>query len=248
MDLQTAIKWKKKSKLFVSLAARPGKTGEKFYSALFEYHELDAEYLACECKDFAQDIRLVREHCAGASITMPFKQLVSQHTDRSESPNSAINTVVNYSGLLVGYNCDYLGLKEVLGNKLKDQTVVVLGDGAMAENVIMLSDQAHNIIQISRRKNNWDQRHTNCDVLINTTSIGMGTDQSPVDFINAHTVIDCVIGKTSLIQQAQEKNKQVVTGADIYQAQFKHQFKLYTHQEPDSATVSSVAKRVFSYV
>jgi shikimate dehydrogenase len=176
---------------------------------------------------------------------MPFKQLVSQHTDRSESPNSAINTVVNYSGLLVGYNCDYLGLKEVLGDKLKDQTVVVLGDGAMAENVIMLSDQAHNIIQISRRKNNWDQRHTNCDVLINTTSIGMGTDQSPVDFINAHTVIDCVIGKTSLVKQAQEKNKQVVTGADIYQAQFKHQFKLYTHREPDSAIVSSVAKRVF---
>jgi len=245
MNLQTAIKWKKKSKLFVSLAGRPGKTGENFYSTLFEYHNIDAEYIACECKDFLQDILLVREHCAGASITMPFKQLASQHIDRSESPNSAINTVINYSSLLVGYNCDYLGLKEVLGDRLKDQTVVVLGDGAMAENVIMLSNQACSVIQISRRKNNWDQRHTNCDVLINTTGIGMGTDQSPVDFINAHTVVDCVIGKTSLIRQAREKNKKVITGADIYQAQFKHQFKLYTHQEPDSAIVSLVAKRVF---
>jgi shikimate dehydrogenase len=245
MDLKTAINWKVKDKLFVSLAAKPGKTGETFYSTLFAHHHIDADYIACECTDLAEDIKLVRDHCAGASITMPFKQSVEKHIEMSRSPNSAINTVVNNTGFLTGYNCDYLGLKDILGDSLKDQTVIILGDGAMAENVLLLTQQAKQVIQVSRRKGNWHQRHRACDVLINATSVGMGTDQSPVEEINSRVVIDCVIGNTALSALALKNNLQLVTGSDIYQAQLKYQFRLYTQQDPDPEMVSLVAKRVF---
>jgi shikimate 5-dehydrogenase len=59
-------------------------------------------------------------------------------------------------------------------------------------------------------------------------------------------VVDCVIGPTKLIDLARRGNKQTITGAEIYVAQFKHQFKIYTGQEPDTVVVEQVAKDVFN--
>ena len=117
----------------------------------------------------------------------------------------------------------------------------------MSENAYLLCKDAK-ITSVSRRKGTWHLRNTLCNVLINTTSIGMGTDESPVDYINAETIIDCVIGNTKLINSAKSMGARVISGAEIYKAQFKHQFKCYTNQEPDSAVVAAVAKQLFNYV
>lgn len=241
MNIQTAIDQQTKSKLFVSLAAQPGSTGRKFYTALFEHYKIDAEYVACLCTDLAADMELVREHCDGASITMPYKQQVINYIDHAVD-SSAINTVVNDSGILIGYNCDYYGLSDTIAPLLSDKKVVILGNGAMAKNVATIAKDA---VLVSRA--NWDQRYTTADVVVNATSIGMNTNESPLDSVNhVNTVIDCVIGSTELIRLARSSNKSYVAGADIYISQFKHQFKLYTGIEPDAAVVASVAKEVFN--
>lgn len=242
MNIQTAINWQHTAKLFVSLAARPGKTGEQFYNTLFKHHGIDAEYVACECTDLAADMKLVRENCAGASITMPYKKQVEKYIDMSWSHFTPINTVVNDNGFLRGYNCDLMGLKDVLADRIKDKTVVLLGNGAMAENVLDLCSNNY-VFQIQR--SNWHERHHQADVLINATSIGMGTDESPVDSTTADLVVDCVIGRTKLIRDADHAGRQTITGADIYVAQFKYQFELYTGQKPDPDVVKLIAKRVF---
>jgi shikimate dehydrogenase len=242
MKLSDAIAWQHADKLFVSLAAIPGKTGETFYNTMFKHHNINAEYVACECTDLKADMELVREHCAGASITMPFKKQVEQYLDVDRSNYMPVNTVVNRNKLLLGFNCDYLGLSEVLLGKIKDKSIVLLGDGAMAQNVKTLCKE-NNIYQVQR--DNWYLRHNPADILINATSVGMGTDESPVDNINADLVVDCVIGNTKLIKDAQAKGKQTITGADIYIAQFKYQFRLYTDQYPDEDVVKLIAKKVF---
>jgi shikimate dehydrogenase len=242
MKLSDAIAWQHADKLFVSLAAKPGKTGETFYNTMFKHHNINAEYVACECVDLKADMELVREHCAGASITMPFKKRVEQYLDMDRSNYMPINTVVNRDKFLLGFNCDYLGLDEVLADKIKDKNIVLLGDGAMAQNIQVLCKE-NNIYQV--RRNNWYSRHNPADILINTTSIGMGTDESPVDVINADLVVDCVIGNTKLIKDAITQGKQTITGADIYVAQFKYQFKLYTDQHADEDVVKLIAKKVF---
>jgi len=251
MNLQSAIDWQSKSKLFVSLAAKPGKTGETFYKTLFDHHSIDADYVACVCTDLAQDMQLIRRHCAGASITMPFKRTAAHFVDTTVSPVASaitpINTVVNRDGILTAYNCDYLGLADVAAQNFKGLHVVILGDGAMSENAYLLCKDAK-ITSVSRRKGTWHLRNTLCNVLINTTSIGMGTDESPVDYINAETIIDCVIGNTKLINSAKSMGAKVISGAEIYKAQFKHQFKCYTNQEPDCAVVDAVAQQLFDYV
>jgi shikimate 5-dehydrogenase len=242
MNVQNAINWQHAGKLFVSLAANPGKTGEQVYNTLFKHQNIDAEYVACECTDLASDMELVRRHCAGASITMPFKKQVEKYIDMSWTSYAPINTVVNKDGFLTGYNCDLMGLKEVLGDKFKDKKIVLLGTGAMATNVKELCTE-NDICEVQR--NNWHLRHTSGDILINTTSIGMGTNESPVDVINASMVVDCVIGDTELIKQAHRAGKAYITGSDIYIAQFKYQFKLYTGQDADEEVLKVIAKKVF---
>jgi len=246
MNLQQAIEWRSKNKLFVSLAARPGKTGETFYNTLFKYHNIDAEYVACVCTDLAEDMKLVRAHCAGASITMPFKSQAKQFVDSSTSTTQTVNTIVNTDGVLTAHNCDFLGLVDAVGQNFKGKHVVILGDGAMAENVRLLCQDAI-ITQASRKSDTWHLRHTSCDVLINTTSVGMNPDESPVNYINANTVVDCVIGNTPLINKANAMGAHTISGAAIYIAQFMHQFKYYTNQQPDQGVVDVVAKQLFNY-
>ena len=241
MTLSDAIKWQHTDKLFVSLAAKPGKTGETFYNTLFKHHNINAEYVACECIDLKADMDLVREHCAGASITMPFKRAVVEYVDMDRTNGMPINTVVNRDKFLIGFNCDFLGLQDLVGD-LTDKKLVILGNGAMAENTKLLGVNSK-ITPVSRQ--NWHQRHAYGDILINATSVGMGTDECPVDRVNVDLVVDCVIGPTKLIDLARRENKQTITGAEIYVAQFKHQFKIYTGQEPDATVVEQVAKELF---
>ena len=196
--------------------------------------------MACKCTDLAADMKLVRDHCAGASITMPFKKQVINYIDNQIA--TPVNTVVNNNGKLTGYNCDLMGLEDLLRDKIKNKNIVLLGNGAMANNIKTLCNE-NNIYQVER--NNWYLRHNPGDILINTTSIGMNPNESPVNVINPAMVVDCVIGDTELIKQAHRAGKAYTTGSDIYIAQFKYQFKLYTGQDADEEVLKVIAKKVF---
>jgi shikimate 5-dehydrogenase len=229
MQLSEAIARQTKSKLFVSLALKPGVTGQRVYTKIFNKYNIDAEYVACECTDLAADMELVRKHCAGASITMPYKQQVVQYIDVNYSPCTPVNTVVNTNGFLAGYNCDLMGLNDVLAGKLAGKTVKILGSGAMSQNAqIICREYAKYYKVYSRKQENWMLRNTTYDVLINTTSIGMDGIASPVESIRADLVVDCVIGAVPLHRQAMASNIPIITGHDIYLAQLKHQARLYT--------------------
>jgi shikimate 5-dehydrogenase len=188
-------------------------------------------------------MKLVKEHCDGASITMPFKKQVEKYLDMNWASYMPVNTVVNKDKFLTGYNCDYLGIVDLLKERVQGKEVVILGHGAMADNFSLLCLNAKKVSVVDRK--NWHNRHDKCDVLINATSIGMGTNETPVDKINASLVVDCVIGDTELIKQAHAAGKAYIRGSDIYLAQFKHQFKLYTGQDADQDVVKLIAKKVF---
>jgi len=229
MHVSEAIANQTKDKLFVSLALKPGTTGTRVYTKIFEKYNISAEYVACECTDLEGDMELVRQHCAGASVTMPYKQTVSQFVDVNYSPFTPVNTVVNTHGFLAGYNCDLLGMKDLLESKITDKTVKILGSGAMSQNAQILCNEKAKYFKVySRSQENWMLRNTTYDVLINTTSIGMNGVDSPVETIRADLVVDCVIGQTPLINQAAAAGVESITGYNIYLAQLKHQVKLYT--------------------
>lgn len=246
MNLQTAIKKKSKEKLFVSLAMTPGTTGVKFYTKLFEIYGVNAEYVACECTDLYEDICLARSSCAGVSVTMPYKQQVLKYIDVNYSAYTPVNTILNDHGFLSGYNCDILGMKDLIEKEVEGKSVNILGSGAMSKNAkTICTDRAEFSKIYSRKHGNWLMRNTNYDVLINTTSIGMNGVDCPVDSINTDLVVDCVIGNTPLVQKAIKHGARVITGNDIYLSQLKHQFKLYTGITVDIGILKDLSKTVW---
>ena len=250
MNLSDAVNEQTRQKLFVSLAGKPGTTGTTFYNKLFDYHNIDAEYVACSCVDLAQDIDLARNTCSGISVTMPFKIEVNEYIDDWICEPGPVNTIKVEQGLLLGYNCDLLGLDDSIRDLIDNKSVVILGDGAMSKNVIDLCKKYNaGFKQFSRELGNWDLRHQTCDVLVNCTSIGMSVSDCPVESIDfAKAVVDCVIGRTKLFSTAKQAGILIVSGAEIYLSQFKHQFKVYTGIDADQDEVDHLAKKVFSYV
>jgi shikimate dehydrogenase len=240
MNVDQAIKNKTKDKLFVSLASRPGKTGSLFYNSLFEFYNIDAEYVACYCEDLEKDLNLARHHCSGISITMPFKRKVVGYLDEMPTPLTAANTIQIVNKKLIGYNCDLAGLYKLLSPIINNKVINLLGDGAMADNIKLFCT----VNQYSRNLKNWEKRHSKCDILINTTSVGMLENECPVEDINCGIVVDCVIGNTELIKKANEKNCLSIKGIDIYKSQLAEQFKIYTGIEADVKKIDQISLEI----
>ena len=246
MNLEQAIANKKREKLFVSLALRPGRTGTRFYTRLFLHHEIDAEYVACECTDIKKDIELAKQHCAGISITMPYKTQVSEFVDFWHDSKGITNTLHLQLGVVTAYNCDQSALRTCVNFSKSQMSINLLGMGAMSQNFRNIAPKGSIIRQFDRA--NWMYRVQPCDMLVNATSIGMNPEESPVaDVHNAHAVVDVVQGPTRLKKIARAAGVPLVTGEQLYIEQFMQQFKVYTGSTPDSEVVKQVAQEVFDY-
>ena len=241
MNIKEAINQNTKSRLFVSLASRPGKTGMMFYDALFNFYGIDANYIACSCDNLEKDLSIAKMQCDGVSITMPFKKQALEYLNETNSP-IAVNTIKIIDEKLIGYNCDLVSLHNLLHGLIYGMKINLLGDGAMADNIKSFCS----VNQYSRKLGNWDERHSQCDILINTTSIGMNKDECPIDQLNTSIVVDCVIGNTLLVQKATNKNCRVITGIDIYKLQLQEQFKIYTGITPDLELIKKTSRRIFN--
>jgi len=144
----------------------------------------------------AMDIR-------GVNVTIPHKLDVMPHLDHiDESARliGAVNTIVNNSGVLIGYNTDGLGyvrsLKEEVEPNLAGKRVVILGAGGAARGIIygLAQEQVATIAVANRtferaarlaedfslmaevKAAGWEELETLCksaDLVINTTSVGM---------------------------------------------------------------------------
>ena len=247
MKLADAIKYNNQPQLYVSLAAIPGTTGTRFYRHMFHHHGISADYVACECDDLASDLELAKDHVNGVSITMPFKTQLTEFVDQwADDRLTVANTLKVDKHRFIAYNCDLLALEKLLPEHTQGRTVVILGDGAMAQNVRLACAGARDIVTASRKTGTWENRHRACDVLINATSVGM-TDQSPVSSVEqAGMVVDCIIGNTRLAYMASKADKPVITGNDIYLEQFKLQFAAYTGQIPDIQELQQLSKKIFN--
>ncbi|MCP3953957.1 MAG: shikimate dehydrogenase, partial [Desulfobacterales bacterium] len=86
------------------------------HNTLFNTYKINASYLAFEINDIEKGINAVRElDIKGVSITIPFKEKVIEFLDDIDSEAKeigAVNTIVNKSGKLFGYNTDWSGAIE----------------------------------------------------------------------------------------------------------------------------------------
>ena len=190
---------------------------EKLHSESYDLIELDELDAFFESKRFN-----------GINVTIPYKQEVISYLDVCSSivkETNSVNTIINRSGFLYGYNTDYEGLKFLLNYNnisISNKTVLILGNGATSRTIEVLCSHlgAKEIIIAARNPKEEEvmfkdiEKYKQSNIIINATPSGMypnNYDDILVDldkFNSLEAVVDLVYNplETKLISKAKSLN------------------------------------------
>lgn len=199
------------------------KLGHSFSPVIHEFFA-PYKYGLVELEPYELEEFFTRRDFSGVNVTIPYKQDVMKylyHIDDAAKKIGAVNTVVNKTGKLYGYNTDFVGLKMLLlknGFELKGKKALILGSGGTSKTAyaVLESLGASEIIKVSRggevNYNNVKLIHPDCAYIINTTPCGMfpNADTAAIDlcsFDKLEGVADVVYNplETKIVRQAREK-------------------------------------------
>lgn len=264
----------KDTQLCISLASCPGNLGVTLHNAAYETLGLNFVYKACGISDLAGALTGVRAlNIRGCSVSMPFKEMAIPLLDGLHDTArliGAVNTIVNDSGKLTGYNTDAAGARKALESicAKPSDTVLLLGAGGAARAIVFaLREMGFSKLHVSNRDSKkvenlhsllycemvpWEERYTaTADLLINATSVGMRPDinQSPmgIEFLrNVRAVMDVVVSpmESRLIKLARSAGKDVAPGYVMSIEQMIEQFRLYTGEVPPKNVIERNLKRL----
>lgn len=218
-------------KKFISLSKHPGTTGQYYYTKFFNQNNIDATYIPQGTDNLAQSLAVaLEEEVDGISISMPYKQEIIQYLDYADSlvtRYQSCNTVLIKNKKLFGFNTDFYGANYIISQIPDHLTVSILGDGSMG--TMIKSMLKNDPLVISRKSNNWNDRHKLRGAVINCTSFGTATLDSPFSALpTLELVIDLAIKNNQLEEQCQQGNVKYIHGIEFYKYQFQKQFEIYT--------------------
>jgi shikimate 5-dehydrogenase len=218
-------------KKFYSLSKYPGKTGETYYRKFFALKNLPYTYNALKCENIVDSVtELKNAKSSGFSVSMPYKSTVIpllDEVDELVTQFNSCNTVMNVDGKYIGYNADYYGAIHVLNTIPKYEHINILGNGSMGRMFKKILGDRANIY--SRSLGNWNQIQSVTGIVINCTSLGTSTKDSPfVELPNVTHVIDLAINDNDLKKQTISSDIKYIGGKEFYRQQFKKQFEIYT--------------------
>ena len=224
------------------------------------------EYELIELSEQELDSFFKKKYFEAINVTIPYKQTVIRYLDSvSEIADKigAVNTIVNRSGKLYGYNTDYYGMKaliEHIGLVLENKKVLILGTGGTSKtaNVVAADMGAAEVLTVSRRKSDGNityteavSLHSNSDIIINTTPSGMypECESTPIDiseFTQLEGVIDAVYNPlcTNLVLDA--KSKGIKAEGGLYMLVM--QAVVAVEKFLDTKIEREVADRVFAQI
>ncbi len=229
------------------------------HNAAFDRIGYNAVYLAFDVQeqDLVQAISGIRAlGIRGASVTIPHKIHVMEHLDEIDETAlkiGAVNTIVNRNGHLYGYNSDCLGAMRALreNTDIRGKKVIVAGAGGAARAIgFGILEEGGELTILSHIRDEGERlaavldvdfhplsEHAlhDCDILINTTPLGMSprTDTMAVtrEFLKKDMVVmDIVYNplRTLLLKEAETMGCTVVDGLSMFVYQGASQFESWT--------------------
>ncbi len=213
---------------------------------------------------------------AGYAVTMPHKEAAAEAVDEIDPAARALNSVntvvLRPDGSTFGASTDGAGLVawvEASGVVIAGHPVVVLGAGAAARSIVDALGRcgASDIVVVNRTQRTAEQAAdlspvarvggldsiADARLVVNATSVGMGTDDCPFDpaLLHAgHAVADIVYHPldTALLRAAKAAGAQPIDGLGMLVYQAVEQEQLWTGHRPDPSLMRSAAEQALSGV
>jgi shikimate dehydrogenase len=242
------------------------------HEAAYEERGMDARYVTFEpaedrvaaVLDGAEALGI-----AGLNVTLPFKERVAElvETDSLAGRIGAVNTV-DFDGEPTGYNTDAAGLVRAFehhGVELSGSAVVVGAGGAGRAVAFALADEGMAVHVANRTVEraeslaeevpnaSWgglsalEERLAGADVLVNATSVGMESDETPVPASALHgelAVLDAVYTplETRLLRDAESVGATTVDGAWMLLFQGVEAFEIWTGRTAPVETMNGALR------
>lgn len=210
------------------------------------------------------DVFMREKEFSAINVTIPYKETVIPYLDKVDpkaAKMGAVNTVVQRNGKLFGYNTDYFGFRYMLEHnhiQIAGKKVLVLGRGGASKAVIaVLEDMGaaeihtiyYKIAEDSISYETCYALHTDAQVIINTTPVGMypNSGHTPIDltpFTKLEAVADAVYNplRTRLVLDAEEKGCQAIGGLEMLVGQAKYAVEIFLDQSLPEDSINVVYK------
>jgi shikimate dehydrogenase len=231
------------------------------HNAAFAALSIDAVYLAFDVAPPTLASALAGTRALGVrqlAVSIPHKESVIAHLDAIDATArriGAVNTVTRDGERLVGANTDWLGVVRALEREteLAGRDAVVLGAGGAARAAVFGLLERGARVRILNRSRERAERlaaelgasgaggldalaDLHCDVLVNTTSVGLREDVSAVkaEAIPKHAVVlDAVYDppRTRLLRDAASRGARGIEGKWWLVYQAAEQIRLWTDRE-----------------
>lgn len=204
-------------------------------------------------------IEVARDALNGFNVTIPHKVSIVERLDELSSDAKeigSVNTVLNSNGKLIGYNTDYVAIRDSLKERgYGGGGALIMGAGGVARAAVLaLRDLGCRVIIVSNRTReravelcnianrlgvecrvtDWPPSHGNFELLINATPLGVNED-FPLDPANiAEIVVDLPYsprGETRLVRLARLRGLTVIDGIEILVKQALEADKIWIGRE-----------------
>ena len=203
---------------------------------------------------------------AGFNVTIPHKIEMMKFLDEMDTTCKvigAVNTVLNENGKLKGYNTDMIGFLDPIKKKnftIKNSQVLLLGAGGAARAIItaMIKEKASKISIVNRTQENANKLAdfakkiggnvdtismqeankliTDYKFIINSTSIGMRNEPSPIstENIGKNSIVYDIVYQpinTDLIKKSKENGATIIYGYEMLLSQAACSFEIWHKTE-----------------
>ena len=243
------------------------------HNAAYAALGLDALFVAFDVKPPRLAAAIAGARALGLrqlAVSIPHKQAVLAHLDEVDATArriGAVNTVTLRDGRCIGSNTDWIGLARALEREteLAGRRAVVLGAGGTARaatfalhergaHVSVLNRTVERAEALARELGaeaagplEWLAR-LDYDVLVNTTSVGLSSDESPVptDTLRRGAVVLDVVYEppdTRLLHDARARGARCIGGKWMLVEQAVEQIRIWSGKTPPSEALATAFDR-----
>jgi shikimate dehydrogenase len=235
------------------------------FGSIYEKRKVEEKDL----KNIIKEIR--DDEIIGVNVTVPFKKLIIPFLDELHSTakkTESVNTLFKVKNKVVGYNTDEPGFAQTMWKlfpdkdskiltSLKGKNIFVLGAGGVTSSIIYALEHRGAKVFLSNRTKkkaeelkkkyteidilDWGKRPPICDIVINTTSIGLrGNERIDIDFKDCNgdknkLFYDLIYNpkETNFLKEARLRGNNTMNGQRMFLNQAIYAFNLWTNIMPE---------------